>query len=147
MSLRLASLAFTLLTVCVASSVAAVPGEVPGESDFAPAELLDIQVAAVGAERASKIGFGQTGPIGVVNAVTQMNGLDGRLELYAASKGFVVNRIGAVYDLEGGAIFRVLGGISLTGSYRMLGYDFLATGSENTEPQLSGGFVGLKLDF
>ncbi len=29
----------------------------------------------------------------------------------------------------------------------MLGYDFLATGSENTEPQLSGGFVGLKLDF
>ena len=57
MNLRLASLAFTLLTVCVASSAAAVPGE----SNFAPAELLDIQVAAVGSEQALKIGFGQAG--------------------------------------------------------------------------------------
>lgn len=144
MNLRLAILALTTCVVCAASSASAFPGNV---TSIPSALVENTEVTSGRATQAAKIGFGQAGPIGVMNATTHMGRTESRLGFYAGTKGFVVNRIGAVYDLEGGAILKMRHGVSLTGSYRMIGYDFLATGSENAEPQLSGGFFGLQLDF
>ena len=143
MKLRFATLAFTALVLTLASTASAFPGDLRS----IPAELIDnVQVTTSGTEQAAKMGFWQAGPIGVLSAKTRMTG-NGRLAFYAGSKGFVVNRNGAIYDFEGGAVVKVHGGISVTGSYRLLGYDFLATGSEITEPQLSGPFLGVNLEF
>jgi hypothetical protein len=144
MNHRVSLLAFSALVACAASSASAFPSSVTS----VPATLIEnIQVTSVGSARVATVGFGQVGPIDVLRATTHMNGANGRLSFYANSKGFVVNRTGAVYDLEGGAILRLRDGLSVTGSYRMLGYDSLATGTENTEPQLSGAFVGVNLEF
>ena len=140
----LATLSIAVITVCAASSASGFPTN----AELTSSGLLkNVRVTSGYGRQVERIGFGQVGPIGVLSASTQMSGGKSRFELYAGSKGFVVNRIGAVYDLEGGAVLKVRDGFSLTGSYRMLGYDFLATGSENTEPQLSGTFFGLKVDF
>ena len=144
MNHRFAILAFTALVTCAASSASAFPGNVTS----VPITLFEnIQVTSEGSAQVAKLGFGQVGPVDILRATTHMSTVSGRLEFYAHSKGFVVNRTGAVYDLEGGAILRLRDGLSVTGSYRMLGYDFLATGSENTDPQLSGAFVGVNLEF
>ena len=143
MNLRLAALAFITLVMSLASSARAFPGNVTS----VPSELMEnMRVRAGGPEQDAKMGFWKAGPIGMLSAKTHLSG-KGRLEFYAGSKGFVVNQVGAIYDLEGGAVFKVRKGLALTGSYRMLGYDFLATGSENTEPQLSGAFLGMQLEF
>lgn len=143
MKLRLATLAFTALIMSLASGASAFPGNVSS----IPSELVEnVEVTIGGAAQMATMGFWQVGPIGVLNATTHLNG-NNRLAFYAGSKGFVVNQTGAVYDLEGGAVFKLWDGFALTGSYRLLGYDFLATGSENTEPQLSGAFVGMQLEF
>ncbi len=144
MNCRFAILAFTALVACAASSASAFPVN----AKLVPTSFFEnIQVTSEGASQAAKVGFGQVGPVDWLRATTHLSGINRRIELFANSKGFVVNRTGAVYDLEGGAILRLRDGVSVTGSYRMLGYDFLATGSENTDPQLSGAFVGVNLEF
>lgn len=143
MKLRFATLAFTALIMTFASSASAFPRNVTS----IPSELLaNVQVTTGGIDQVARMGFWRTGPIGVLVAKTHLTG-DGRLQFYAGSKGFVVNQTGAVYDLEGGAIYKMKGNLAVTGSYRMLGYDLLATGTENTNPQLSGIFVGLQFEF
>ena len=141
---RVSTLTFAVVLICAASSASAFPGGVTS----IPISLVENIHVTYGEEEAAAVfGFGLVGPVDVRRARTHMSEKSRRFEFFAASKGFVVNRTGAVYDLEGGAIVRVRNGISVTGSYRMLGYDFLATGSENTDPQLSGGFVGVALEF
>lgn len=143
MNVRLTALAIVTLALLVAHSANAVP-----MNESAPSGLWENVLVTSGDRKpAAKMGFGQPGPVGVMSATTDISGAHNRLELYAGSKGFTVNRTGAVYDLEGGAVFKLREGVSVTGSYRGLGYDFLATGSEITEPQFSGTFFGLKLDF
>lgn len=70
-----------------------------------------------------------------------------RIELFAGSRGFVLGRAGAVYDLEGGATLLLHQHLSVTGSYRMIGYDLAATGTSNLSPQISGPFVAVRLEF
>ena len=88
--------------------------------------------------------FGQPGHLKVVRAEAHPIS---RIELFAGSRGFVVGRTGAIYDLEGGATLHVLAQLSVTGSYRMIGYDLAATGTSNLSPQISGPFVALNLEF
>ena len=140
----LATLVFAAVAICADSPVAAFPADVKSVP-ASPVDNVDVTLGAEG--RHTEIAFGQVGPVDVRRATTRMRGTGRRLEFFARSRGFVVNRTGAVYDLEGGARVQVATGVSLTGSYRALGYDFLATGSENTDPQLSGGFLGLALEF
>jgi len=143
MKLRFATLACTALVLTLASSASAFPGNVSS----IPSELIkNVRVTSGGIEQEAQMGFWQAGPIDVLIAKTHLTEF-GRLQFYAGSKGFVVNQTGAIYDLEGGAIYKMRDNLALTGSYRMLGYDLLATGTENVEPQLSGIFVGLQFEF
>ena len=97
MNRSLAALAITALVVCLASSASAFPGGL----GLIPSELVEsVEVTTGGTEQKAKMGFWKTGPIGVLRVKTQVSE-SGRLELYAGSRGFVVNKTGAVYDLEG----------------------------------------------
>ncbi|MCH2172624.1 hypothetical protein MK489_17755 [Myxococcota bacterium] len=70
-----------------------------------------------------------------------------RLVLFAMRRGFSVGRAGSVFDIETGARVRLLGGVTLTGSYRLLGYDGQATGRQGLDPQARGPFVALGVNF
>ena len=88
--------------------------------------------------------FGQTGHVSVLRAEAHPSS---RIELFAGSRGFVVGRTGAVYDLEGGASVHLVDRLSVTGSYRMIGYDLNATGTGDFSPQSSGPFVAVNVEF
>ena len=98
-------------------------------------------------ESVGSLPFGQPGLVDVMRAAASAGGVNSWLKFFCGSKGFIVNRGGSVFDLEGGAVVRVRDRISLTGSYRLIGYDFRATGSDKIAPQMAGPFLGLILQF
>ena len=102
-----------------------------------------LEVTAGNPKTAASSDFGRPGPIDVIHAART----NGRLEVFCGSKGFVVGRGGTVFDLEGGATLRLRNRLSVTGSYRMIGYDFRATGSETIVPQMAGPFLAVNLEF
>jgi hypothetical protein len=143
MKLRIATLALIALTLTLATSASASSGKVRSITS----QLIEnVQINTGAIDPTAKMGFWQNGPVGVASATTRLNG-DDRLELFASSKGFVVNQLGAVYDFEGGATLNLRDDLALTGSYRMIGCDLLATGSGDLAPQLSGVFVGMQFEF
>ncbi len=72
------------------------------------------------------------------------------LGLFAESTGQSLTRRSALYDLEGGAAWRIDEGIHLTASYRMMGVDLGFDGdveSPDVEPGILAPFLGLAFDF
>ena len=70
--------------------------------------------------------------------------------LWAQGTGLSLTRRSALYDLEGGAAWRIDDGIHLTASYRMvgvdLGFDADVEGAD-VEPGIQAPFLGLAFDF
>lgn len=67
-----------------------------------------------------------------------------RLGLFAGSRGFRMGREDPTYDVEGGASFRFFENFFLTGSYRILDYEFDA---KTIEIQNAGPLFGVMLLF
>lgn len=72
------------------------------------------------------------------------------LGLWAEGTGFSLSRRSSLYNLEGGAAWRIDDSVRLTASYRMmgvdLGYDSDLEGAD-VEPGISAPFLGLAVDF
>lgn len=81
------------------------------------------------------------------NAVRIAPGAAERFVLFAMRRGFSIGRAGSIFDIETGARFKLLGHLTLTGSYRLLGYDGQTTGRHSLDPQAKGPFVALGVDF
>ncbi len=72
------------------------------------------------------------------------------LGLWAEGTGFSLTRRSAIYDLKGGAAWRIDDGIRLTASYRVMGVDFgydSDVEGADVEPAIAAAFLGLAFDF
>ena len=72
------------------------------------------------------------------------------LGLWAEGTGFSLTRRSAIYDLEGGAAWRIDDSIRLTASYRVMGVDFgydSDVEGADIEPAIAAAFLGLAFDF
>ncbi len=72
------------------------------------------------------------------------------LGFWAEGTGFSLTRRSAIYDLEGGAAWRIDDAIRLTASYRVMGVDFgydSDVEGADIEPAIAAAFLGLAFDF
>lgn len=72
------------------------------------------------------------------------------LGFWAEGTGFSLTRRSAIYNLEGGAAWRIDEGIRLTASYRVMGVDFgydSDVEGADIEPAIAAPFLGIAFDF
>ena len=73
-----------------------------------------------------------------------------RLGLFAQSQGFSLSRRVVLYDVQGGAVLRLVDGVGLAASYRVLGLDLgfdSDVQSADVEPGIAAPFLALIFDF
>ncbi len=135
-----------LLLVLFAMSGSAAEALTEGDLDLAvPTARVEVTRDATGSI-ASKL-FGRAGPIEAIRAAARTGAVNGRLKLFCGSRGFALSREGSIFDLEGGAIVRLLDRLSVTGSYRLFGYDLHGSGGDQFGLQPGGPFLALRLRF
>jgi hypothetical protein len=73
-----------------------------------------------------------------------------RLGFWAQGEGYSLSRRTSLYDIEGGAVLRLDGGVRVTASYRLLGADFGFDSDierADVEPGIAAPFLGVAFDF
>ena len=73
-----------------------------------------------------------------------------RLGLWVQGEGYSLSRNTSLYDIQGGAVLRLDGGVRLTATYRMLSADLRFDSDiarADVGPGIAAPFVGVSVDF
>ena len=137
----------SFLTLCLLLAAPVLAGE-SGEAD--PAERTPAQRIVTEARSIGDPTSGRPTMLHPIRGLYAAAYPTSSLGFWAQGTGFSLTRRSAIYNLEGGAAWRIDDFVRLTASYRVMGVDFgydSDVEGADIEPAIAAAFLGVAFDF